>query len=39
MSQNQFPDGWDATRVLKMLAHYDGQTEDQALAEDETGVV
>ena len=38
MSQNQFPDGWDANRVRKVLAHYDRQPEDEALAEDETGV-
>lgn len=38
MSQNQFPDGWDESRVRRVIAHYDGQSEDEALTEDETGI-
>jgi hypothetical protein len=40
MSQNQnvFPEGWDASKVQRVLAHYGDQTEDEALAEDEAGV-
>ena len=38
MSQNKFPDGWDADKVQRVLAHYEEQTEDEALAEDEAGV-
>jgi hypothetical protein len=38
MSQNKFPDGWDEERVQLVLAHYEQQTEDEALAEDEAGV-
>lgn len=38
MSQNVFPDGWDAGKVQRVLAHYGNQTEDEALAEDEAGV-
>jgi len=38
MSQNKFPDGWDADKVQRVLAHYGEQTEDEALAEDEAGV-
>jgi hypothetical protein len=38
MSQNQFPDGWDENRARKVLAHYDKQSPDEALAEDEAGV-
>jgi hypothetical protein len=38
MSQNKFPDGWDQKRVGKVLAHYDEQSPDEALAEDEAGV-
>jgi hypothetical protein len=38
MSQNQFPDGWDENRVRKVLAHYDEQSPDEALAEDEASV-
>ncbi len=38
MSQNKFPDGWDESRVGRVLAHYQEQTEDEALAEDEVGI-
>ena len=38
MSQNQFPDRWDENRIRKVLAHYDEQSQDEALAEDEVGV-
>ena len=37
MSQNKFPDGWDEARVQRVLAHYENQSEDDALAEDEAG--
>ena len=36
MKSNQFPPGWNETRVQKVIAHYENQTEDEALAEDET---
>jgi hypothetical protein len=35
MSQTRFPAGWDEERVRKVLAHYEEQTEDEAVAEDE----
>ncbi|MHC4445333.1 MAG: hypothetical protein ACYTF1_14525 [Planctomycetota bacterium] len=35
MKQNRFPEGWDEERVRKVLAHYESQTEDEAVAEDE----
>lgn len=35
MKQNHFPPGWDEERVRKVLAHYEEQTEDEAVAEDE----
>jgi hypothetical protein len=35
MKKNNFPAGWDEERVRRVLAHYDGQTEDEAVAEDE----
>jgi hypothetical protein len=35
MKQNRFPRGWDEGRVRKVLAHYEEQTEEEALAEDE----
>ena len=38
MSQNKFPEGWDEGGVQRVLAHYQAQTEDEALAEDEAGM-
>ena len=35
MRQHRFPPGWDEERVRKVLRHYDEQTEDEAVAEDE----
>jgi hypothetical protein len=35
MKQSRFPAGWDAKRVKKVLAHYDSQSEEEAVAEDE----
>jgi hypothetical protein len=35
MKQNQFPPGWDEERVRRVLAHYEEQTEEEAVAEDE----
>lgn len=35
MRQNRFPPGWDEERVRKVLAHYEQQTEEEAVAEDE----
>ncbi len=35
MKQKQFPPGWDEERVRQVLAHYGGQTEEEAVAEDE----
>lgn len=35
MTDKRFPPGWDENRVRKVLAHYEGQTEDVATAEDE----
>lgn len=31
----RFPKGWDAARVRRVLEHYEGQPEDEAVAEDE----
>ncbi len=38
MTQNQFPQGWDQKRVKQVIAHYEGQTEDEALMEDESAL-
>jgi len=35
MRKNQFPPGWDEERVRRVLAHYETQTEEAAVAEDE----
>ncbi|GAG30187.1 unnamed protein product, partial [marine sediment metagenome] len=35
MKKSTFPPGWDEERVRKVLAHYEEQTEDEAVAEDE----
>jgi hypothetical protein len=33
--RQKFPKGWDEARVRKVLAHYENQSEDEAVAEDE----
>ena len=33
--QNRFPKGWNEARVQAVLEHYEGQTEEEAVAEDE----
>lgn len=35
MKKNRFPPGWDEVRVQRVLAHYEEQTELEAIAEDE----
>ncbi len=35
MSQAKFPAGWDEERVSRVLEHYQAQTDEQAVAEDE----
>jgi len=35
MKQSEFPPGWDAERVRKVLEHYESQSEEEAVAEDE----
>ena len=35
MKPNRFPAGWNAASVRRVLEHYERQTEDEALAEDE----
>ena len=30
-----FPPGWDEGRVRRLLQHYESQTEEEAVAEDE----
>lgn len=33
--QSRFPPGWDEERVLRVLKHYEEQSEEEAVAEDE----
>ncbi|MBM4308268.1 MAG: hypothetical protein FJ123_16180 [Deltaproteobacteria bacterium] len=35
MKQTRFPPGWDVERVKRVLAHYESQSEEEAVAEDE----
>ena len=35
MKKSKFPQGWNEERVQRVLAHYEEQTEEEALAEDE----
>ena len=35
MKKSKFPVGWDEKRVQDLLAHYESQSEDEAVAEDE----
>lgn len=35
MKENHFPPGWDEARVQRVLRHYERQSEEEAVAEDE----
>lgn len=37
MSIKKFPPGWDEARMKKVLSHYEQQSGEEAVAEDETG--
>jgi len=36
--QAKFPPGWDEKRVQRVLAHYEEQTDEEVVAEDEAAV-
>jgi hypothetical protein len=38
MNQDRFPTGWDEEKVRRVLAHYEKQTGEDALLEDEAGI-
>ena len=38
MSQSKYPSGWDEDKVRRVLAHYEEQTNEDALLEDESGI-
>lgn len=35
MTNKNFPPGWDEARVQRVLEHYESQSDEEALAEDE----
>lgn len=35
MSNSKYPHGWDEDRVRRVLEHYEEQSDDEAVAEDE----
>jgi hypothetical protein len=35
MKQSKYPAGWDAKRVARVIVHYESQSDDEAIAEDE----
>lgn len=35
MKQPKFPKGWDEERVRQVLEHYEAQSDEEAVAEDE----
>jgi hypothetical protein len=38
MNESSFPPGWDEERIRKVLAHYEQQSDDDALLEDEVAM-
>ncbi len=32
---NQYPPGWNLERVRRLIQHYESQTDEEAIAEDE----
>lgn len=34
-AQNRFPPGWDEQRVREVIEHYESQSDEEAVAEDE----
>jgi hypothetical protein len=38
MNERKYPPGWDEERVRQVLAHYEQQTEAEAVAEDEAAL-
>jgi type II secretory pathway component PulC len=38
MKQSRYPTGWDEERVRRVIAHYEAQSEEEAVAEDEAAL-
>ena len=36
MKQSKFPKGWDETKINDVLSHYESQSENDAVKEDES---
>jgi len=36
MKNNKYPPGWDEDRVKRVLSHYEDQSDNEAIAEDES---
>lgn len=39
MTKPKFPEGWDEARVRSLIKHYESQSEEEAVAEDEATLV
>ena len=37
-SSQRFPNGWNEDRVRRLLEHYEAQTDEEAVAEDEAAL-
>ena len=37
MSDQKLPQGWDESRIRRVLDHYESQTDETAAAEDQAG--
>ena len=35
MKKNRFPKGWDERRIRRVLSHYETQSDEEQMAEDE----
>ena len=38
MSEEKLPEGWDEVKMRRVVAHYEQQTESEAVLEDEAGI-
>ena len=38
MNRNKFPAGWNEQKVRRVIDHYEAQSEEDAVLEDEKGV-
>ncbi len=37
MKKQKLPKGWTEERIMKIIEHYENQSDDEAIAEDEAG--